>query len=70
MDIFSKVILLLPLLQEGMLSLESTALPLSLSLPRKNVVMITDYLDMTIAVDWDIKPQKKTNIARLPDENA
>ena len=26
------------------------------SLPRKSVVMLTDCLDMTIAVDWDVKP--------------
>ena len=25
----------------------------------KNMVRLTDHLDMTIAVDWDIKPQTK-----------
>ena len=28
-----------------------------LSLPRKNVVRLTDRLNMIIAVDWDVKPQ-------------
>ena len=32
---------------------------LGLSLPRKSVVRLTDNLDMTILVDWDVKPQKK-----------
>ena len=27
----------------------------------KSVVRITDCLDMTIAVDWDVKPQAKPN---------
>ena len=32
------------------------------SLPRNSVVRLTDRLDMTIVVDWDIKPQiKQTN---------
>ena len=26
---------------------------------RKSVVIITDRLDMTIVVDWDVKPQNK-----------
>ena len=30
---------------------------LGLSLPRKSVVRLTDRLDMTIDVDWDVKPQ-------------
>ena len=29
------------------------------SLPRNSVVRLTDRLDMTIAVDWDVKPQIK-----------
>ena len=29
------------------------------SLPRNSVVKLTDRLDMTIVVDWDIKPQIK-----------
>ena len=34
--------------------------PLSLSLPRtKSVVMLTDRLEMNIAIDWDVKPQIK-----------
>ena len=33
-----------------------------LSLPWKSVVRLSDRLDMTIVVDWDIKPQtKQTN---------
>ena len=32
---------------------------LGLSLPRKSVVRLTDHPDMTIVVDWDIKPQIK-----------
>ena len=39
---------------------------LDLSLPRKSVVRLTDRLDMTIVVDWDVKPQNKQNaILRL-----
>ena len=60
--IISIVILLL--IQEGLLSVtakectQSTGYPLSLSLPRKkSVVRLTP--DMTIAVDWDIKPPTK-----------
>ena len=58
------VILLLSLIQAGCqlqakVCAQSTGKPLSLSLPRKNVVRSTDCLDMTIAVDWDIKPQTK-----------
>ena len=30
---------------------------LGLSLPRKSVVRLTDSLNMSIAVDWDVKPQ-------------
>ena len=29
------------------------------SLPRNSVVRLTDRLDMTIVVDWDVKPQIK-----------
>ena len=29
------------------------------SLPRNIVVRLTDCLDMTIVVDWDVKPQNK-----------
>ena len=29
------------------------------SLPRNSAVRLTDHLDMTIVVDWDIKPQIK-----------
>ena len=30
-------------------------------LPRNSVVRLTDHLDMTIVVDWDVKPQIKQN---------
>ena len=30
------------------------------SLPRNSVVKLTDRLDMTIVVDWDVKPQNQT----------
>ena len=29
------------------------------SLPRNSVVRLTDRLNMTIVVDWDVKPQIK-----------
>ena len=32
------------------------------SLPRDNVVRLTDRLDMTTVVDWDIKQQTKQNM--------
>ena len=32
---------------------------LGLSLPRKSVVRVTDRLEMTIVVDWAVKPQNK-----------
>ena len=31
------------------------------SLPRNSVVRLTDRLDMTIVVEWDVKPQMKQN---------
>ena len=31
------------------------------SLPRNSVVRLTDRLDMTVVVDWDVQPQIKTN---------
>ena len=31
---------------------------LCLSKPRKKVVKLTDLLDMTTVVDWDVKPHK------------
>ena len=59
-EIVSAVILLLPLIQEGLLSVceRSTGEPLIQSLPRKSVVGLTDSLNMTIAVD--VKPQTKS----------
>ena len=32
------------------------------SLPRNSVVSLTDLLDMTIIVDWDVKPQIKQTV--------
>ena len=60
--IFSTVILLLRLIQEGLLSVTSKSFCTEYwvtvkGLPRKSVVRLTDQLNMTIAVDWDIKPQ-------------
>ena len=51
-EIFSTVMPLLLLIQEGLLSV-------IVSLPSKSVVRLTDRLDRTIAVDWDVKPQTK-----------
>ena len=35
-------------------------------MPRKSVVRLTDRLDMTIIVDWDVKQQnKQTKIVTL-----
>ena len=61
--IISTVILLLPLIQEGLLSVtielcaRSTGFPFSQACSGKNVVMLTDCLDITIAVGCDVKPQ-------------
>ena len=35
--------------------------PLSQACPEKSVVRLTDRLDMTIAVDWDLKQLTKPN---------
>ena len=40
---------------------------LGLSLPRKSVVRLTDRLDITIAVDWDVKPQNNSNSIEYSD---
>ena len=61
-EIFSTVILLLQLIEERLLSVVHKVL---VSLPRKSVVVLTDGLDMTIAVDWDVKPQIKQRVQRL-----
>ena len=37
------------------------------SLPRNSVVRLIDHLDMTVIVDWDVKPKiKLTNISKRP----
>ena len=63
-EIMSKVILLLPLSQEKLLSVTSESMctkywltPPSHICPGKSVARRTDSLDMTIAVDWYVKPQ-------------
>ena len=71
-EIFTKVILFLPLVQEGLLSVTSrvyehwlTPLP---KLFQEKKCGFTDHLNMTIAVDWDVKPQTKqhtTNISQI-----
>ena len=37
------------------------------SVPRNSVVRLTDRLNMTIIVDWDIKPQFKQTNGNKPD---
>ena len=41
---------------------------LDLSLPRESVVRLTDSLDITIVVDWDVKPQINQLITFCPNE--
>ena len=36
---------------------QTTGCQLSRNLPRKNVVKLTECLDMPLAVDWDVKQQ-------------
>ena len=62
-EIFSTVILLLPLIQEWLLSVTRKSISTKYWLTaksklaqEKSVVRLTDCLDMTIAVDWDVKP--------------
>ena len=38
------------------------------SFPKKNVVRLTDSLDITIVVDWDVKP-KPINTEELQDNS-
>ena len=52
-EILSMFILLLPVIQ-GLVQRSQAC-------PGKSVVGLTDRLNMTIAVDWDIKPQTKQN---------
>ena len=55
----STAILSIPLVQVGQLSVTGEVLinRLDLSLPRKRAVRLTDRLDITIIVDWDVKSQ-------------
>ena len=62
----STVILSLPLIQVGQLSVTGERMCTVLinrlgSLLRNYVVRLIDRLDMTIVVDWDVKPQIKRN---------
>ena len=56
-EIVSTAILSLLLIQEEQLLAKGCALVnhLGLSLPRRSVVRLTDHLDMTVVVDWDVK---------------
>ena len=67
-EMISMAILPLLLIQAGQLSVTSERMckkvlvkRLGLSLPRKSVVRLIDRLDMTIAIDWDVKPQNKNS---------
>ena len=63
-EIFYMVILLLPLIQEGLVPVTSENMSRKywLTCLGKSVVRLTDCLNMTITVDWDIKLQtKQTN---------
>ena len=52
---------------QGKVCALSTGKLVSLSLPRESVLRLTDHLNMTIAVDWDVKPQTKQ--AKIRDCN-
>ena len=65
-EIIFTVILSQLLIQVGQLSVTGERMytyllvsRLGLSLPWKSVVRLTDHLNMTIVVDWDVKPQNK-----------
>ena len=59
-EVISTTILSIPLIQAGKLSVSGQRMVNRLgSLPRNRVVRITDHLDMTIVVDWDVKAQLK-----------
>ena len=66
-EIFSRVILTLSVIQEGLVSITSESMCTKYWLfvyqacPGKSVFKLTDPHSMTIAVDWDIKPQTKRN---------
>ena len=71
-EIISTAFLSLLLIQVGQLSVTGKRMctkvlvnHLGLNLPRKSVVRLTDCLNITIVVEWDIKPQnKQTSIRR------
>ena len=59
-EIISTTILSIPLIQARKLSVSGQRMVNRLGgLPRNHVVRITDHLDMTIVVDWDVKAQLK-----------
>ena len=55
------IILLQPLIQEGLVSFtgESMYIKYWLTAKSKFAVRLTDHLNMTMFVDWDVKPQTK-----------
>ena len=57
-EILSTAILSLPLIQVGQLSVTGKRM-FDLSLPRKSVDSLTDRLNTSVIVDWDVKPQNK-----------
>ena len=65
--IISTAIISLALIQVGQLSITGEKMCTFVlvyrlgSLPRNSVDRLTDCLDMTIVVDWDVKPQIKQN---------
>ena len=66
-EIFSMVVLLLPLIHERFVLVTSkervhkVLVNLLVKLAQEKMFRVTDHLDMTIAVDWDVKPQKQKN---------
>ena len=65
-EIFYTVIFSLPLIQEGLLSVTIESMcteywltTLVMLAPETSGVRLTDRLNFTIAVDWDVKPQIK-----------
>ena len=69
-EIFPSVILLLQLIQEGLLSVTSESMYTEYWLTtqsklsqEKKLIQLTDRLNMTTAVDWDVKPQTKQTLS-------
>ena len=61
-ELFSTVILLLSLIQEGLVSVTGESMCNKYWLiAGKSIIRFTNHLDMTITVDWDVKQQIKPN---------